>query len=78
MSTSKNRKLAAILFADIVGYTALMQKDEKLANQSLEKFLTTLKEKVGLHNGQIINNYGDGCVCTFDSSVDAVHCAKAE
>jgi len=46
MSTSKNRRLAAILFADIVGYTALMQKDEITANQNLEKFHQTLNEKV--------------------------------
>ncbi len=73
---SKKRKLAAILFADIVGYTALMQKDEITANQNLEKFHQTLNEKVSQHKGQIINNYGDGCVCTFDSAVDAMYCAK--
>ncbi len=76
MSTSKNRKLAAILFADIVGYTALMQKDEITANQNLEKFHQTLNEIVGQYKGQIINNYGDGCVCSFDSAVDAMQCAK--
>ena len=73
---SKKRKLAAILFADIVGYTALMQKDEAIANRNLEKFHHTLNEKVKHYKGQIINNYGDGCVCTFDSAVDAMHCAK--
>ena len=76
MTASKNRQLAAILFADIVGYTALMQKDELTANHNLEKFHTTLKEKVVFYKGQIINNYGDGCVCTFDSAVDAMQCAK--
>jgi len=83
MPTSKNRKhtssvrkLAAILFADIVGYTALMQTDEKTANLLLEKFHTTLNTKVPFHKGQVINNYGDGCVCTFDSAVDAMNCAK--
>jgi len=73
---SSDRKLAAILFADIVGYTSLMQKDEAQANLLLEKFHQTLKEKVSFHKGQIINNYGDGCVCTFDSAVDAMNCAK--
>ena len=73
---SKKRKLAAVLFADIVGYTALMQKDERTANQYLEKFHQTLKEKVSQYKGQIINNYGDGCVCTFESAVDAMYCAK--
>ena len=76
MSTSKNRRLAAILFADIVGYTALMQRDEIQARQNLEKFRNTLNEKVLLHQGEIINYYGDGCLCTFNSAVDAMQCAK--
>ncbi len=76
MSTSKNRRLAAILFADIGGYTSLMQKDEITANQNLEQFHQTLNEKVNQYKGKVINNYGDGCVCTFDSAVDAMHCAK--
>ncbi|MEM1120149.1 MAG: adenylate/guanylate cyclase domain-containing protein [Bacteroidota bacterium] len=74
---SKKRKLAAILFADIVGYTAMMQTDEVQARQNLEKFRTTLEEQVSLHQGEIINYYGDGCLCTFNSAVDAMTCAKA-
>jgi len=77
MSTSKNRRLSAILFADIVGYTSLMQTDEVQARQNLEKFRNTLNEQVILHHGEIINYYGDGCLCTFNSAVDAMQCAKA-
>ena len=76
MSTTKKRKLRAILFADIVGYTALMQKDEAKASELLQKFRHTLNEKVAQHSGEIINNYGDGCLCTFESAVDAMTCAK--
>ncbi|MFK7776340.1 MAG: adenylate/guanylate cyclase domain-containing protein [Saprospiraceae bacterium] len=76
MANKQNRKLAAILFADIVGYTSLMQKDEATANVLLEKFHNTLNTKVTHHQGQVINNYGDGCVCTFDSAVAAMNCAK--
>jgi len=76
MSNSKKRKLRAILFADIVGYTALMQKDEAKASHLLQKFRHTLNEKVAQHSGEIINNYGDGCLCTFESAVDAMTCAK--
>ena len=76
MSNSKKRKLRAILFADIVGYTALMQKDEAQASELLQKFRHTLNEKVAQQNGEIINNYGDGCLCTFESAVDAMTCAK--
>lgn len=76
MAEKKHRKLAAILFADIQGYTALMQKDEAKASQLLQKFRNTLNEKVVQYSGEIINNYGDGCLCTFESAVDAMACAK--
>ena len=76
MSTPKNRKLAAILFADIVGYTSLMQTNENLAFQSVQKFRNILTEKVLQHNGKIIQFYGDGCLCTFDSTIDAMHCSN--
>ena len=73
----KNRRLAAILFADIVGYTATMQTDEPQALNSLKKFKTSLETEVPNHQGEIIQFYGDGCLCIFNSSVDAVTCAKA-
>ena len=73
---NKKRKLRAILFADIVGYTALMQRDEAQASELLQKFRHTLNEKVAQRSGEIINNYGDGCLCTFESAVDAMICAK--
>ncbi len=76
MNEQQHRKLAAILFADIVGYTAFMQKDEVAARQLLDKFYTTLNRTVEQNKGQVINNYGDGCLCTFDSAVAAVQCAK--
>ena len=69
------RKLVAIFFADIVGYTALMQQDEATARKKVKKFRDTLSEKVADHSGQIIQYYGDGCLCTFESSVNAVKCA---
>lgn len=70
------RKLVAILFADIVGYTGLMQKDEATARRYLEKFRDTLNEKVAQYGGQVVQYYGDGCICTFDSVVNAMTCAK--
>ena len=73
---NRTRKLSAILFADIVGYTSLMQRDEVAARQLLDKFHSTLGLKVGNHKGRVINNYGDGCVCTFDSAISAVQCAQ--
>jgi len=76
MSEPQKRKLAAILFADIVGYTALMQINEQLALASLQKFKAELEAQVPTHHGKIIQFYGDGCLVTFSSSVDAVICAK--
>lgn len=76
MPNAHKRKLAAILFADIVGYTTLMQKDEMVARQLLDKFHFEISTKVSDSKGQVINNYGDGCLCTFDSAVDAMQCAK--
>ena len=72
----QQRKLAAILFADIVGYTALMQSNEQHALSHLQKFKAELEQLVPTNKGEIIQFYGDGCLATFHSSLDAVACAK--
>ena len=74
MSTEK-RQLAAILFADIAGYTALMQDNEVRAGQLLSKFQTTIEAETAKYNGKIINFYGDGCLIIFQRPLDAVECA---
>ncbi len=73
--TSSVRQLAAILFADIAGYTSLMQKDEAKALICLNKFKAELESRVPSRNGKIIQFYGDGCLVIFNSSVDSVNCA---
>ena len=73
--TSESRKLAAILFADIVGYTKMMQKDEREARHALEHFRSILRKSISKFNGRLIKHMGDGCLCLFNSSTDAVHCA---
>jgi len=77
MPNSKKRRLAAILFADIVGYTALMQSNEQQALLHLQKFKQALESEVPTNHGEIIQFYGDGCLCIFNSSVDATNCAKS-
>ena len=77
MSKNLSRQLAAILFADIVGYTALMQKDEQSASVLLRHFQKQVEEKVGNYKGRIVNFYGDGVLCTFSIPIDAVRCAMA-
>lgn len=71
MSTS--RQLAAILFADIQGYTALMQVDEAKANLLREKLKTCLEQEVLAHKGRILKLSGDGALCSFNSAIEAVH-----
>jgi len=76
MPTS-TRRLAAILFADITGYTALMQHDEQDALEKLARFKEVLEVKTAEFQGNIIQYYGDGCLVVFDSPLAAVSCAAA-
>ncbi len=73
---SGERKLSAVLFADIKGYTALMEEDEKAALDTLQRFTDTLKANETSFKGKIIQFLGDGCLMTFDSSYEAVLFAK--
>lgn len=72
---SKNRQLAVIMFVDIAGYTAIMQEDETLAIQIRQKLQKMLEEEVLLHKGRIIDFRGDGAMCIFNSSTEAVRAA---
>ncbi len=75
MPSETIRKISAILFADIVGYTALMQKDEKAAVIILDRFKKEIESRVRNHKGSVIDFYGDGVLCTFQNSLEAVRCA---
>jgi class 3 adenylate cyclase/TolB-like protein len=72
----ESRKLVAVLFADIEGFTALMQKNEKQAMEWLDKYQRVLQQEVRKQNGQIIKNYGDGSLCTFPTALSAIQSAK--
>src|SRR5689334_19812691 len=72
---NQHRQLAAILFTDIVGYTAMMQQDEQNAVAVTKRYTSVLKQLVSSHGGEILNDYGDGCLCSFSSATGAVHCA---
>lgn len=71
-----NRQLSAIFFADIQGYTSLMQKNESFALKLLQHFESTLHREVENSKGEVIKLYGDGCLVMFDSAVRAVKCAQ--
>ena len=70
------RRLAAILAADVAGYSRLMGADEEGTHESLKTFLRQLIEpKIEEHRGRIVKNTGDGILAEFPSVVDAVRCA---
>ena len=69
------RKLAAIMFTDIVGYTALMSRDEGLALELLDRNREILKPIIEGTNGEWLKEIGDGTLSAFSSAVEAVQCA---
>jgi len=71
------RKLAAILFADIVGYTALMGRDEKAALRAISQFKEIAAPLIEQHGGTWHKDLGDGALCSFDSALNATHAAIA-
>jgi len=75
MPEPQKRQLVAILFADITGYTALMQADEQKALGMLKRFKAELESSVATYDGEIIQFYGDGCLVTFGTAVNAVRCS---
>ena len=77
MPDGPNRQLAAIMFADMVGYTALMQEDEEGARVYRDRQREVLSSLVPLHRGEILQYYGDGTLSIFTSAVEAVKCAVA-
>lgn len=72
---SQTRQLAAIMFTDIEGYTALMQRDEKEAVDIRDRHRNTFERTTEAFNGKIIQYFGDGTLSTFKSTVEAVDCA---
>src|SRR5678816_2419201 len=71
----KSRQLAAIMFADIVGYTAMMQEDEELAFELRSKLKDKLEDEVRNHGGRILEFKGDGALCSFNSAIEGVRAA---
>lgn len=70
-----SRKLAAIMFADMMGYTALMQQDEQKAKLFRDRMRYTMERLISLHGGKVVQYYGDGMLSMFASAADAVKCA---
>ncbi len=69
------RMLAAIMFTDIVGYTAMMQEDEFKAISLRDRSRKALEDFALVHQGRILQYFGDGTLLVFGSVVEAIMCA---
>src|SRR5215472_3184674 len=71
---SRNRKLAAILHADVAGFSRLMGEDETGTHQALNKLRSAIDPLITEHDGRIVSTAGDSVLAEFSSIVDAVSC----
>src|SRR5205823_1094269 len=75
-TTTATRRLAAILAADVVGYSRLMGADEEGTHERFKAHLSEVVDpKIREHHGRIVKTTGDGVLAEFASVVDAVRCA---
>jgi adenylate cyclase len=69
------RKIAAILSADVVGYSRLMEEDEVATVRTIESYRKTVSSLIQQHSGRVVDSPGDNLLSEFASVVDAVQCA---
>ena len=69
------RRLAAILAADVMGYSRHTERDEEASTITLRKCRAVAEESVAAHRGHIFSSAGDGLVAEFPSIVEAIRCA---
>jgi adenylate cyclase len=76
-STSEQRQLMAIMFTDMVGFSAVSQRNEALAMELLEAQRSIVRAAVALNDGHEVKTTGDGFLIKFTSALNAVRCAMA-
>jgi len=75
ITTGQIRQLAAVMFADMTGYTAMMQEDEFKAKTLRSRQKEVLDRFIPQYNGKVIQYFGDGTLSIFDSASEAVKAA---
>jgi class 3 adenylate cyclase/TolB-like protein len=73
--SSRKRKLAAILHADVVGFSRLMGEDEAGTHRALGELRRAVDPQIAAHGGRIVGTAGDSLLADFSSVVDALSCA---
>src|SRR5215468_10729788 len=74
-SPSPKRKLAAILHADVAGFSRLMGEDESGTHEALSKLRSVVDPLIAAHGGRIVGTAGDSLLADFSSVVVALNCA---
>src|SRR5438045_5530648 len=77
MTEQPQRRLVAVMFTDMVGYTALMQADEKTAVARRDRYVRALDREHENAGGTIVQRLGDGSMSMFPSALAAVEAAVA-
>src|SRR5262245_42809477 len=68
------RRLAAILAADVMGYSRLTERNEEASTATLRKYRAVVDESISAHKGHVFSSAGDGVVAEFPSIVEAIRC----
>jgi len=77
VSERLDRRLVAVMFTDMVGYTALIQADERVGVDRRDRYMSALESHHDAFGGTIVQRLGDGSMSMFPSSLDAVLAAVA-
>ena len=75
--TERTRRLAAVWFADIVGYTDLSSRDEEAALEVVDDLQRFAREETEAHGGRVVKFVGDAVLAVFDSADAALRSALA-